>query len=100
MFRTYYATGAAPSMIDIKDFAGGLAAFLINTNFEKKNVILSTHDIIIITLLSYFQVYPFCEEDWCDYLQGALLYQSAFGQWMIQYAVPDTDERKACKLFV
>ena len=48
----------APSMIDIKDFADGLAAFLISTNFEKKNVILSTHDIIIITLLSYFQVYP------------------------------------------
>ncbi|MBO5791934.1 MAG: histidine phosphatase family protein [Lentisphaeria bacterium] len=100
LLRTYYATGKAPSMIDLKDFAGGLADFLTGTEFEKKNVILATHDIILIALLSFFRVYPFQEEDWCGYVQGAFLYSDPNGQWTISYTVPDKETRKACRLFV
>ena len=100
LLREYFTTGKAPSMIGIKDYAGSLADFLTGTRFEKKNVILATHDIVLIALLSYFRVYPFCEKDWCGYVQGAFLYSDASGQWTICYTVPDKETRKACQLFV
>lgn len=100
LLREYFTTGKAPSMIGIKDYAGSLADFLTGTRFEKKNVILATHDIVLIALLSYFRVYPFCEKDWCGYVQGAFLYSDARGQWTICYTVPDKETRKACQLFV
>ena len=100
LLREYFTTGKAPSMIGIKDYAGSLADFLTGTRFEKKNVILATHDIVLIALLSYFRVYPFCEKDWCGYVQGAFLYSDARGQWTICYTVPDKVTRKACQLFV
>ena len=100
LLRTYYATGNAPSMIGLEEFAGGLADFLTGTEFGKKNVILATHDIVLIALLSFFRVYPFREEDWCGYVQGAFLYSDKNGQWTICYAVPDKATRKECKLFV
>ena len=100
LLREYFTTGKAPSMIGIKDYAGSLADFLTGTRFEKKNVILATHDIVLIALLSYVRVYPFCEKDWCGYVQGAFLYSDARGQWTICYTVPDKVTRKACQLFV
>ena len=100
LLRTYFSTGNAPSMIGMKDFAGALADFLTGTGFEKKNVILSTHDIIIMALLSFHEVYPFREDDWCGYVQGAFLYSDAAGQWTMCYAVPDREARKECRLFV
>ena len=100
LLRTYYATGKAPSMIDLPDFAENLASFLTTTKFEKKNVILATHDIILIALLTYFKVYPFREDDWCGYVQGAFFHQDQAGKWTIAYAVPDKDNRPKCKLFV
>ena len=87
-------------MIDLKDFAGNLASFLTTTEFEKKNVILATHDILLIALLTYFKVYPFREDDWCGYVQGAFFYQDKTGVWTISYAVPDKNNRPQCKLFV
>lgn len=100
LLKQYYSTGKAPSMIGLKEFACGLADFLLNTEFEKKNVILASHDIIIVSLLSYFKVYTFYENDWCGYLHGAFLYSDKNGQWTICYAVPDKDNRKECRLFV
>ena len=100
LLRTYFTTGNAKSMISLKDFACGLADFLTGTEFEKKNVILATHDILLIALLSYFRVYPFYEEDWCGYIQGAFLYSDRNGQWTICYTVPDKSARKECRLFV
>ena len=96
----YYATGSAPSMIDLKDYASGLADFLTQTEFEKKNVILASHDIVLIAFLTYFKVYTFREDDWFGYVQGALLSSDSAGQWTIAYAVPDKENRKECKLFV
>ena len=93
LLRKYYATGSAPSMIDLKDY-------LTQTEFEKKNVILASHDIVLIALLTYFKVYPFREDDWFGYVQGAFLFADSTGQWTIAYAVPDKENRKECKLFV
>ena len=100
LLKTYYATGKAPTMIDLKDFAENLASFLTATEFEKKNVILASHDIILIALLTFYKVYPFREDDWCGYVQGAFFYQDQAGKWTIAYAVPDKDNRTKCKLFV
>ena len=100
LLRKYYATGSAPSMIDLKDYASGLADFLTQTEFEKKNVILASHDIVLIALLTYFKVYAFREDDWFGYVQGAFLFSDSAGQWTIAYAVPDKENRKECKLFV
>lgn len=100
LLRIYYATGKAPGMIDLKDFAGNLASFLTTTDFEKKNAILASHDIILIALLTFYKVYPFREDDWCGYVQGAFFYQDQTGKWTIAYAVPDKDNRPKCKLFV
>ncbi|MBE6385995.1 MAG: histidine phosphatase family protein [Lentisphaerae bacterium] len=100
LLKTYFSEGSAPTMIKRKDFAENLVDFLIGSEFEKKNVIIATHDIILIALLSHFQVYPFHEGDWCGYIQGALLYSDARGQWTICYVVPDKEKRKECTLFV
>ena len=100
LLKMYYSTGKAPTMIDLKDFAENLASFLTTTKFEKKNVILTTHDIILIALLTYFKVYPFREDDWCGYVQGAFFHQDQKGVWTISYAVPDKNNRPQCKLFV
>ena len=100
LLRQYFSTGHAPSMIDREKYANDLVDFLTGTEFEKKNVILATHDIVLLALMSHFRVYPFCEEDWCGYVQGALLYSDSQGQWTICYTVPDKENRKECKLFV
>lgn len=100
LLKTYYFTGNAPGMIGKKEFANSLLDFLTKTPFGKKNVLLATHDILLITLLLHFQVYPFCENDWCGYVQGAFFYQDQAGKWTIAYAVPDKDNRTKCKLFV
>lgn len=100
LLKTYYTTGKAPSMIDLPVFAENLASFLTTTEFEKKNVILASHDIILIALLTFYKVYPFREDDWCGYVQGAFFYQDQAGKWTIAYAVPDKDDRPKCKLFV
>lgn len=100
LLNEYYSTGNAQDMIPLKEFAANLANFLTQTKFEKKNVILASHDIIIISLLTYFKVYPFSQNDWFGYVQGAFLYQDTNDQWTIAYAVPNKDNRPICQLFV
>jgi hypothetical protein len=100
LLRTYFTTGSAPTMIERQEYAVSLANFLTGTEFEKKNILLATHDIVLIALLSYFEVYPFHEGDWCGYIQGALLYSDKEEQWTICYVVPDKENRKECTLFV
>ena len=100
LLNEYYSTGNAQDMIPLKEFAANLANFLTQTKFEKKNVILASHDIIIISLLTYFNVYKFQLNDWFGYVQGAFLYQNNNDQWTICYAVPDKNNRQVCQLFV
>lgn len=100
LLKEYFATGNAPAMINIKDFCDNLTDFLTADDFAKQNVILSTHDIILIALLSFFKVYPFAQNDWCGYVQGAFLYQDMSEKWTISYTVPDAENRELCKLFV
>ena len=98
LLKSYFTTGTAPGMGDIKEFAPDLAAFLTG-NFPCPNVILSTHDIVVVALLSFFKAYEFKQDDWCGYIQGAFLYQQN-GIWNIAYCVPDKLNRPLTKLFV
>ena len=98
LLKSYFTTGSAPGMRHIKEFAPALLAFLTN-DFPCPNVLLSTHDIVVVALLSFFQVYEFKQDDWCGYIQGAFLYQQN-GNWNIAYCVPDKLNRPLTKLFV
>lgn len=100
LLKTYYSTGNASGMIGKKEFANSLLDFLTGTQFGKKNVLLASHDILLITLLLHFQVYPFRENDWFGYVQGVFLWQDQEGVWTISYAVPDKNNRELCQLFV
>ena len=98
LLRSYFTTGTAPGMRHIKEFAPALLEFLTG-EFPCPNVILSTHDIVIVALLSFLKVYEFKQDDWCGYVQGAFLYQQN-GTWTIAYCVPDKLDRPLTKLFV
>ena len=100
LLQTSFYSGSAPGMIPLKEYAGKLVDFLTGTAFEKPNVILASHDIVLVSLLSCFKVYPFTQEDWCGYIQGAFLYQDSGKNWTIAYTVPDTEKREKCQLFV
>ena len=98
LLKSYFTTGTAPGMGDIKEFAPELAAFLTGS-FPCPNVILSTHDIVVVALLSFYKVYEFKQEDWCGYIHGAFLYLKQ-GVWNIAYTVPDAEKRQLTQLFV
>ena len=98
--RQYYFTGKAETVIDLPVFHKKLMDFLMQTEFEKKNVILASHDIIIASLLLPLKIYPFTQSDWCGYIQGILLCQSADGNWTASYVVPDKENRKITRLFI
>lgn len=100
LLKCYFTSGNAPTMKGRKEFAESLTDFLTGTSFAKKNVILASHDIILMALLTHYKVYPFHEEDWCGYVQGVFLHQDPAGNWTISYAVPDKENRKKHKLFV
>lgn len=100
LVRSYFSTGKADAMLDLSVNHERLLNFLTQTQFEKKNVILATHDIIVATLLIPLKVYPFHPEDWCGYVQGALLNQSPDGSWNISYVVPDKKKREKILFFV
>ena len=87
-------------MIPLPEYHRNLLAFLTTTAFEKKNVILASHDIIVTALLIPLMVYPFHPQDWCGYVQGAALYQSSDGDWTVAYIVPDKSARQNYKLFI
>jgi len=98
--KSYFSTGKAPNMIDLPVFARGLLAFLTETDFGRKNAVLATHDILLVALLSVYEVYPFRLDDWCGYVQGAALFRGENGDWSIAYAVPDAEHRRKYALFV
>ena len=100
ILQEYFTTGHAEGLIDRKDFASGLLQFLTGTDFQKRNTILISHDILIVCLLTHLKVYPFVMDDWCGYIQGAALFRSAAGIWSICYAVPDAADRPRTAVFV
>ena len=100
LLNQYFTTGLADRMIPLPVYHKRLLEFLTTTTFEKKNTILASHDIVIAALLLPLNVYPFRQDDWCGYVQGAALYQSSDGDWTIGYIVPDKNSRKKCELFV
>lgn len=100
LLKEYYSTGKAAGMIDLKDSHAALIRFLTETEFEKKNCILTSHDIIVMTLLAPLEIYPFTLEDWCGYVQGAALFMDEKGKWSIYYTVPDAASREKYALFV
>lgn len=100
LLQSFYMTGKAERMIDLPVYHKKLFSFLTETSFEKKNVILASHDNIVAALLLPLNVYPFQQSDWCGYVQGAALYQSADGDWTIGYIVPDKTKRKKHALFI
>lgn len=55
---------------------------------------------ITATLLLPLKVYPFSMDDWCGYVQGAVLTLSADGRWTVAYVVPDKNNRKKYSLFI
>ena len=57
-------------------------------------------DILLVALLSVYEVYPFKLDDWCGYVQGAALFRDKNGAWSIAYAVPDAAHRQKYALFV
>lgn len=99
LLKEYFSTGNAPGMIGIKEFSANLLNFLTEHRFSTNNTLLAAHDIIIAALLIPLKVYPFVQEDWCGYIQGAFLWYRD-QEWNIAYAVPDKENRVPCKLFV
>ena len=100
LLKQYYTTGQADRMIPLPEYHRNLLAFLTTTAFEKKNVILATHDIVATALMLPLKVYPFNPQDWCGYVQGAALYQSSDGDWTAAYIVPDKSAREKYALFI
>ena len=99
MLNEYYSAGKCEGMVDREVFAVMLAKYL--TSLEGgRNWILTTHDIIVSALLTFFDVYPLDPaRDWCGYVQGAFLYRQN-GVWHIAYIVPEPEKREIFQLYV
>ena len=100
LLNQYFSTGFAERMRPLAEYHKQLLEFLTTTEFEKKNTILASHDIVVAALLLPLNVYPFHQNDWCGYVQGAALFQSVNGDWNIGYIVPDRNSREKFTLFV
>lgn len=100
LLRQYYSTGRCPGMKDLEPFAVGLAGFLTETDFGSRNMILISHDIVIVALMSVLKAHVFKADDWCGYLEGAALFRSRVGEWTIGYVVPDLRTKKKMTLFI
>ena len=100
LLRQYYSTGRCPGMKDLEPFAAGLAKFLTETDFGCRNMILISHDIVIVALMSVLKARVFKADDWCGYLEGAALFRSHEGEWAIGYVVPDLRTKKRMTLFI
>ena len=100
LLRQYFTTGGAEGMIPLKAYSDRLLDFLIRSDFNSPRMILTSHDIIIVSLLLGQSVYPFdLAADWCGYVQGAALFCRS-GSWSLYYTVPDASARQKCALFV
>ena len=100
LLKEYFYTGKAAGFTDVRDFSKTLSSFLTETEFRQKNVILASHDIVIVALLVPFEIYPFQQDDWFGYLHGAFLRQDLDRNWEIFYAVPDKSNRTRYSLFI
>ena len=96
----YFSEGFAPEMVPLGEFSAALMSFLKRVADEHKNVILTTHDIVILSILFKSGVYEFHQNDWCGYIQGALLFQDNEDKWHLAYTVPDRFTRRRYQLFV
>ena len=100
LLETYYSSGGAPGMKPLNEFASVLTSFLTENAFEKRNVLLLTHDIVCVCLHLYWKTYPFRQDDWMGYIQGVFFRQSPEGLWSVSYVVPDVLTRGKSTLFV
>ena len=100
LLRQYYSTGTAAGMKDLEPFSAGLVRFLTETDFGCRNMVLVTHDILIVALLTALRVRVFTPDDRCGHIEGAALFRSSDGRWTIAYAVPDVRTRKKMTLFI
>lgn len=97
--QAYFYTGKAPGTIDLEIFSQDLLDFLTQTDFNSRNTILLSHDIICVSLLIPYKVYPFKLDDWCGYIQGAALLLID-GIWHLHYIVPDLSQKQSYSLFI
>ena len=97
--HSYFTTGAAPGMLNLADVHKNLLDYLTRTEFPERNVLLSTHDIVVTSLLIPLQVYPFVPDDWCGYIHGAALFLQN-GKWQAAYTAPEGENRRRCAFFV
>lgn len=100
LIKQYYSTGNAPDMVPLAEYSARLLAFLTETDFAAKNTILSSHDIIVVSLLLSHKVYPFVPDDWCGYVHGAVLFLQENGTWQLAYTAPEGDKRRRAAIFV
>lgn len=100
LLKQYYSTGQASDMIPLQEFSAKLLSFLTQTDFGKRNAVLITHDIIIVSLLLSYKVYDFEQQDWMGYIEGAALFRDGEGKWSLGYVVPEASSRKKNVLFV
>ena len=99
LISKYFTEGTAPEMIPLAQFNSRLLTFLQNVS-DSRNVVLSTHDIVAVSLLLPFKVYDFRQHDWCGYVQGAFLFLDDCGNWNLAYTVADTQNREKYQLFI
>ena len=100
ILKLYYSTGNAPGMVDLNEFSAKLITFLTQPRPGVKNLLLTSHDIVIVALLQTLGVRQFVLDDWCGYVHGAFLTQHSDGKWQAYYAVPDKENRKKYSLFI
>ena len=100
VMREYFSSGHAEGLKDMRPFASELLDFLTKPHFPAERVVLVSHDVLAMSILSALGVRTFSVDDWCGYLHGLLLTLGHDGVWTAAYAVPDYDEGKKHRLFV
>lgn len=96
----YFSSGHAEGLKDMRPFASELLGFLTGSHFPAARMVLVSHDVLAMSVLSALGVRRFSVDDWCGYLHGLLLTLGRDGVWTAAYAVPDFDEGKTHRLFV
>ena len=100
VMREYFSTGRAEGLKDMRPFAAELLEFLTETPFPAARMVLVSHDVLAMSILSALGVRAFSVDDWCGYLHGVLLTLDRNGGWTSAYAIPDYDTGRIHRLFV
>lgn len=98
--QDYFNLGHAEGTLHLQDAHTSLLTFLTRHASGSRNTILVTHDIVAATLMMPLDIYPFHPDDWCGYVQGAVLFCSSDGGWSISYTVPEIENREPVRFFV